>query len=182
MAADPFDDLLSLEEDFYKEGFEAGLADSVQAGLLDGKLFGIEKGYEKALELGKAYGRALVWQQRLGAHQHDGSHDNQHSKSSTGSSSGEKVDDLDIKALQSELPALPDTPRLKKNIETLLHLADPATVSKENTDDSVSEFDDRLIKIGSKLKIISKAIDEPLASTATAASSIEDSNGLSARH
>ena len=64
MSTDPFDDLLDLENEYYQEGYDAGVADSTYAGMIEGKVFGIEKGYEKALELGKLQGRARVWQRR----------------------------------------------------------------------------------------------------------------------
>lgn len=183
MAADPFDDLLSLEEDFYKEGLEAGIADSVHAGLIEGKAFGIEKGYEKALELGKAYGRALVWQYRLSNHDIDMSKEEREPNTQQQTLGHEEnTGEAGTTTMLANLPSLPDNARLKKHIETLISLADPAAIHKDNSDDSVSELDDRIIKIGSKMKIISKTIDEPLVSSSTAASSIEDSGGLSARH
>src|SRR5271163_3634496 len=69
MDDDVLDDLLSPEENFYRDGYELGQADGTHAGHVEGKLFGIEKGYEKALEMGRLAGRAAVWTIRAGKDQ-----------------------------------------------------------------------------------------------------------------
>ncbi|PWW77534.1 DUF1715-domain-containing protein [Tuber magnatum] len=63
--ADIFDSLLSLEEDYYQEGYAHGLADGEKAGRLEGRVFGLEKGFEKFLELGRLQGRCSVWKARI---------------------------------------------------------------------------------------------------------------------
>ncbi|KAG0636868.1 hypothetical protein HOY80DRAFT_925126 [Tuber brumale] len=63
--ADIFDPLLSLEEDYYQEGYAHGLADGEKVGRIEGRVFGLEKGFEKFLELGKLQGRCSVWKARL---------------------------------------------------------------------------------------------------------------------
>ncbi|CAZ84392.1 unnamed protein product [Tuber melanosporum] len=62
---DFFDPLLSLEEDYYQEGYAHGLADGEKVGRIEGRVFGLEKGFEKFLELGKLQGRCSVWKARL---------------------------------------------------------------------------------------------------------------------
>src|SRR5271156_4071878 len=52
MESDPFDDLLSLEDRFYNEGFQLGTTDGVKAGRIEGRVFGLEKGFEKYVEMG----------------------------------------------------------------------------------------------------------------------------------
>ncbi|CUS14965.1 unnamed protein product [Tuber aestivum] len=63
--ADIFDPLLSLEEDYYQEGYAHGLSDGEKAGRIEGRVFGLEKGFEKFLELGKLQGRCSVWKARI---------------------------------------------------------------------------------------------------------------------
>ena len=179
MPSDPFDDLLELESDFYKEGFEAGIADSTYAGLVEGKVFGIEKGYEKALEIGKAYGRALVWKRRLD--------DEENNATETASSGGVKegtvppVSEVDLFGTMKDLPPLPTNPRLKKHIAILLSLTDSASIPKDNSDESVSEVDERITKIRARMKMVSNLVGEAVDPASTSAGSIEDSGGLQAR-
>ena len=178
MADDLLGDLLDLEEGFYKEGFEAGIADSEYAGTLEGKLFGIEKGYDKALELGKLHGRALVWQRR----QQDAVTKSSESSAAVGlekppSNPG------DLHVAFSSMTSLPKTSRLEKNIESLILLSDPKNLPTDNSDESVSQMEDAIVKSKAKAKMIAIAAGEPLDAAATSTgSSIEDSMGLSARH
>ncbi|RPB05525.1 DUF1715-domain-containing protein [Choiromyces venosus 120613-1] len=62
--SDIFDSLLSLEEDYYQEGYANGLADGEKAGRTEGRVFGLERGFEKFLELGNLQGRCSVWKAR----------------------------------------------------------------------------------------------------------------------
>ncbi|CCX32112.1 hypothetical protein FPQ18DRAFT_346818 [Pyronema domesticum] len=61
---DFFDGLLTLEEDFYAEGLALGRSDGELAGRTEGRVFGLEKGFDKFLELGKLQGRCSVWNAR----------------------------------------------------------------------------------------------------------------------
>ena len=63
--SDPFDDLLSLEDKFYKEGYDLGVSDGERAGRVEGRLFGLEKGFEKYAAMGRLHGRAIIWAGRL---------------------------------------------------------------------------------------------------------------------
>lgn len=62
---DLFASLLNLEETYYDEGYTAGVADGERAGLVEGRIFGLEKGFEKYLRMGRLRGRAVVWAGRL---------------------------------------------------------------------------------------------------------------------
>lgn len=152
MALDPFDDVLNLEDQFYQEGYQQGAADGGQAGKIEGRGLGLEKGYEKFLEAGRLYGRSLVWGTRL----------SQANKSEDGRAGA---------ALErQELPPLPANPRLRKNIVTLHALVEPETLSTENTDEAVNDFDDRVKRAQGKARIIEKTTGEQVPKRATPAS------------
>jgi hypothetical protein len=180
MASDPFDDLLEIENDYYKEGYDAGVADSTYAGLIEGKVFGIEKGYEKALELGKHRGRALVWQQRLGA-SNSGDQIHQLATSSDVPPSSTLSEAAIMHQVGLALPRLPTNMRLRKHVEALSLAADPATVAKDNSDEAVTGFDDRIAKASAKTKVIANIVGEAFNPTSTGNTGIEDSTGLNAR-
>lgn len=169
ISLDPFDELLGLEDNFYKEGYEAGLADGEYAGLVEGKTFGIEKGYEKALELGKLHGRGMVWQMRS-----QGAPDASAMKSQT-----------DGSAVVAQLSdsKLPKNSRLVKHVEALLTSTDGKSIATDNSDDAVTEFDERIAKAQAKAKVIAAIVGEPLAVevSTSANTGIEESKGLNAR-
>lgn len=177
MTDDLLGGLLDLEEGFFKEGYEAGIADSEYAGTLEGKIFGIEKGYDKALELGKLHGRALVWLRRQQST----------SKEAAEASKGnaDEVSSADSGTLHRALNAMSDLPknsRLKKNIETLISMSDPANVPNDNSDESVSLVEDAIAKSKAKAKMVATVTGESLDAGAASRAAIEDSIGLSARH
>ena len=175
VTSDPFDDLLGLEDDFYKEGYDAGLADGEYAGLVEGKVFGIEKGYEKALELGRLRGRGMIWQMR------SQSASNKSVEARTDSGHG-----CDATAIVAQLgdSKLPKNSRLVKHIEALLTSTDNKSLAMDNSDEAVTEFDERISKAQAKAKVIAAIVGEPLkVNTSTSASiGIEESKGLNARH
>lgn len=177
MADDLLGDLLELEDGFYKEGFEAGVADSAYAGMLEGKIFGIEKGYDKALELGKLHGRGLVWQQR----QRPDSQIKAESSSQTLSGSPSATPSSLRDAL-SAMNSLPKSSRLEKNIESLVSLSEPKDVPNDNSDESVGQVEDAIAKSKAKAKMVAITAGEPLEMGSASISGIEDSVGLSARH
>src|SRR5882757_9216932 len=119
MATDPFDDLLELENDYYKEGYDAGVADSTYAGMIEGKVFGIEKGYEKALELGKLHGRALIWQGRFSLSKQSLPPEEEKISSSVILSTGESTDSQRLAEIIHNLGHLPDNTRLQRHVEAL---------------------------------------------------------------
>ena len=148
MAEDPFDDLLNLEERFYEEGYRQGTEDGIQAGRIEGRSFGLEKGFEKFLESGRLHGKAVVWANRMPTL---APRTNQESAEQSESSSQDKP---------CRLPSLPRNSRLEKNITTLYALVEPDTLSTENTDESVNDFDDRVKRAQGKAKIIEKMVGE----------------------
>ncbi|KAG4264663.1 hypothetical protein FPRO06_05262 [Fusarium proliferatum] len=131
-SSDPFEDVLNLEERFYSEGYQQGIKDGVQAGRIEGRSFGMQKGFEKFLESGRLASKAIVWANRI-PHQ-------------DGTSSGDTC----------TLPPLPRNARLEKNINTLYALVEPDTLSTENSDDAVQDFDDRVKRAQGKAKIVEK--------------------------
>ncbi|KAL8388069.1 hypothetical protein RB595_009478 [Gaeumannomyces hyphopodioides] len=153
MALDPFDDVLNLEDQFYQEGYQQGAADGGQAGKIEGRGLGLEKGYEKFLEAGRLYGRSLVWGTRL----------SQQAKQSEEGRTGTVLE-------RQELPPLPANPRLRKNIVTLHALVEPETLSTENTDEAVNDFDDRVKRAQGKVRIIEKTTGEQVPKRAAPAS------------
>ncbi|KIL96547.1 3-oxoacyl-(acyl-carrier-protein) reductase [Fusarium avenaceum] len=131
--SDPFEDVLNLEERFYSEGYQQGIKDGVQAGRIEGRSFGMQKGFEKFLESGRLASKAIVWANRM-------------PPKDSASSAGDAC----------TLPALPRNARLEKNINTLYALVEPDTLSTENSDEAVQDFDDRVKRAQGKAKIIEK--------------------------
>ncbi|KAI1609110.1 hypothetical protein EDD37DRAFT_139375 [Exophiala viscosa] len=179
MASDPFDDLLELENEYYKEGYDAGVADSTYAGMIEGKVFGVEKGYEKAAGLGRLHGRALVWQTRLSQSAHDKSRESDVQSSSTGPTTGESER---LASIVRILGGLPSNTRLGRHIDALSSVTAGASISKDNSDESVSEFDDRITRASAKAKVVSNIVGEALNPVSMTNSGIEDATGLEARH
>ena len=136
MHEDPFDDLFSLEDRYYDEGYQQGFQDGLQQSQTQARLFGIEKGFEKFLEMGKIEARVMIWSEEL-----------------------EKAEQTPGVSLNQDKIAL--NARIKKHMEVLHALVDPQTLSVENTDDAVSDFDDRLKRAQAKCRIVAKLLGEP---------------------
>ncbi|PSR97646.1 hypothetical protein BD289DRAFT_458851 [Coniella lustricola] len=138
---DPFDDILNLEDNFYSEGYAKGMADGAHAGRLEGRSFGIEKGFEKFVEAGRLYGKAVVWANRL--------------PSTATTTTTTTTPPPAMKA--SSLPGLgKGGQRLEKNILTLHALVELDTLSTENSDDAVNDFDDRVKRAQGKARVIER--------------------------
>ncbi|KAH0372313.1 DUF1715-domain-containing protein, partial [Aureobasidium melanogenum] len=133
---DDFDSLFNLEEEYYAEGYNLGVADGSRAGRIEGRLFGLEKGFEKFAAMGNLAGRNAVWEAR--------------------------ISDQDSATEQSEfkLPKLSGGARLQKHLQTLFALTEAESLSTENNEDSVSDFDDRLKRAEGKVKVIEKLVSE----------------------
>jgi hypothetical protein len=58
------------------------------------------------------------------------------------------------------LPPLPDNPRLGKHITTLYALAETESLSIENSDEAVDDFDDRLRRAQGRFKVIERMVGE----------------------
>jgi hypothetical protein len=141
---DPLDSLLSLEDQYHTEGYNLGLADGARAGRIEGRTFGLEKGYEKFLEMGRLSGRAAVWNARLSpnAGLHAG-----------GDSTVQTAQKVKLNPIEA-------TDRLKKHIRRLCDLTDQSTLSTENSEDAVEEFESRLKDARAKATLISRAVGE----------------------
>ena len=143
---DPFDDLLSLEDQYYQEGYELGVKDGSRSGRIEGRQFGLEKGFEKFAAMGALAGQCAVWEARL-------------TKSEPASRSvvveGKTGDSGHV-----ILETIPFNARLQKHLNTLSALTEVESLSTENNEDAVSDFDDRLKRAEGKAKVISSIIGE----------------------
>ncbi|KAL2134112.1 hypothetical protein VTI74DRAFT_999 [Chaetomium olivicolor] len=176
--ADPFDRLLTLEDQFYTEGYNQGLADGEVAGRTEGRQLGLERGFQKFLEAGRLQGRAIVWANRLRrpSRSHAPAVEQSPSSASTpGTAGGDDDDGGDLENGRSveeelsetvrELPPLlllprKDGGRLEKHVATLYALAETESLSTENTDEAVNEFDDRLRRAQGRAKVIERVVGE----------------------
>ncbi|KAI1935563.1 hypothetical protein LOZ66_005103 [Ophidiomyces ophidiicola] len=169
------DSLLGLEEGFYAEGYELGVTDGQRAGYNEGSIFGIEKGFDKFQEMGRLYGKAIIWAKRL-----PGEHGLLHSSRTVNGASQDPGGSSKSAACNVHLPDLPSNPRLEKHLTSFLSLVDPLTLPMENTEDAVAEFDERLKKAAVKAKIIEKILGESNSELERGKSGISNpSNGFS---
>ncbi|KAJ9203867.1 hypothetical protein DTO166G4_6841 [Paecilomyces variotii] len=166
MAQDLLDSLLDLEEGFYKEGYELGVADGSLAGYTEGSVFAVEKGFEKFLEIGRLYGKALVWTQRLAGPQTELDDQSEEKAAEISSKADAEKEPEDTDAIPigpsicRDMSSLPANSRLAKNIRNLLDQVDPAELSMENTEDAVSDIDQRLKTASMKAKLVQRALGE----------------------
>ena len=160
---DPFDSILHFEDSIYREAYVSGQRDGARAGLVEGRLFGLEKGFDKFLEMGRMHGRALVWASRLPsqASLHPGGRDGPHDKYDERGEADPEINGSggDAKATNT-LPSLRVHGRLEKHIQALLELTDPLTLSVENTDEAVATFDERFQRAVHKARIIGRIVGE----------------------
>ncbi|KUJ11979.1 DUF1715-domain-containing protein [Mollisia scopiformis] len=156
MPPNTFDEVLGLEEEFYATGFQQGLTDGLKAGRIEGRTFGLEKGFEKYVESGKLHGRSLIWS-------------NQVRSSKSTAQQKRVVTDTPIPRPSSpvsepatlsptSLPRLPSNQRLLKHIKVLHALSEPESLSTENDEESVTDFDDRLKRAQGKAKVIERIV------------------------
>ncbi|KAK4162632.1 hypothetical protein QBC43DRAFT_321233 [Cladorrhinum sp. PSN259] len=165
---DPFDSLLNLEDNYYNQGYAEGAADGERAGRTEGRQLGLEKGYQKFFESGRLYGRAILWANRF-------SSSSSSSKSDLSSSSSEQIPEspspapalaavegetVPTRTATKQLPPLPKNHRLEKHITALYALVETESLSTENTDEAVNDFDDRLKRAQGKAKIIERMLGE----------------------
>ncbi|PNP43303.1 hypothetical protein TGAM01_v202707 [Trichoderma gamsii] len=143
MSSDLFDDVFTLEDRFYTQGYNQGVQDGARAGRIEGRSLGMEKGFEKFLESGRIASKSLVWANRLPQTPQPGSASEEGAKSSE----------------TCTLPPLPKNPRLEKNIKLAYALVEPDTLSTENSDEAVQDFDDRVKRAQGKVKIIEKMLN-----------------------
>ncbi|KAF3760657.1 DUF1715-domain-containing protein [Cryphonectria parasitica EP155] len=156
-SSDPFDDVLNLEDRFYSEGYEQGVADGARVGRIEGRSFGIEKGFEKFVEAGRLYSRSVVWANRLPQSQAR----LQVSEASDVAAAASTVPAEASSTAGRTLPKLDKGgSRLEKNIVTLHALVEPDTLSTENTDEAVNDFDDRVKRAQGKARVIERNVGE----------------------
>ncbi|KAI5291448.1 hypothetical protein KEM54_004628 [Ascosphaera aggregata] len=155
-STDILDGLLRLEDEFYEEGFRVGTHDGTRAGYEEGNVFAVEKGYEKFVEMGQLYGKAIIWAKRL-----PGSHLVLDKESSSCTAAEKISEESTVSEPQLQSPVkCSGNPRLEKHIAQLLHLVDPTSLSYENTEEGVNEFDDRLKRAAAKAKLIERILGE----------------------
>ncbi|KAI4267253.1 MAG: hypothetical protein L6R38_008336 [Xanthoria sp. 2 TBL-2021] len=172
MSSDPLDQLLELENTFYKEGYDLGVQDGSRTGRIEGRLFGLTSAFEKYSAMGNLHGRSIIWSAKFSAPQlasnsedlandHDALATNALPEKSSKSSRNFKPAGTSLSSSSaSSLPQVPHNPRLEKHIRTLYALTEPASLSTDNTEDAVSDFNDRLKRADGKAKIIEKLLDE----------------------
>ena len=145
----PNDEALAHDPErvFYEDGFAEGRRDGVAGGKAEGRSMGLKTGFDKFVEAGKIAGRATVWakQQAL--------HEEQQSPASLQASSPKALD-------MPGLEPLPGGARLARNIELVYALVEPATLSTENKDEAVDDFDDRLKRAQGKMTVILRGLGE----------------------
>ncbi|KAK3186871.1 hypothetical protein K4F52_004315 [Lecanicillium sp. MT-2017a] len=146
--ADPFDDVFTLEDRFYQQGYQQGVQDGEQAGRIEGRQFGMSTGFDKFLESGRIASKAVVWANRLPKNNQQ----EQKPETSAAGSAAEKA------AAPCSLPPLPNNARLEKNIKMVYALVEPETLSTDNNDEAVQDFDDRLKRAQAKAKVVTKMI------------------------
>lgn len=189
---DPFDEVLRLEERFYSEGFRLGVEDGHDAGLVEGRLFGLEKGFEKYLRMGELSGRATFWASSM-TKQEAMSRPDAHATETAGEEQGHQVRGNGQGALDGSRHPIPTakSDRLTGHIRSLYALTEPASLSTGNNEGAVADFDDRLKRAQGKLKIIEKLTNEAdilkpsvdgTAGAAQGGGGIEDVSSLHTRH
>lgn len=152
---DPFEDILNLEEEFYSTGYDQGLSDGITAGRIEGRTFGLEKGFEKYLEMGRLHGKSIVWVNRIPSLQKP--------KIPTISKKSEvkqENQETGEPSHDSKLPELSKNERLAKHVKVFYALAEAESLSTENSEEAVGDFDDRFQRAVAKAKIIEKMVGE----------------------
>lgn len=142
-------EIFDIEESFYKEGYDLGLNDGAEAGYAEGSIFGVEKAFEKFLEVGRLYGKALVWAQRL-------SNSSDHKPSKENNAAGLSLGP----SLCEDMKSMTASSRLAKNLGILLEILDPASLVMQNTEEAVNDTDERLKGAIIKAKLIQRSLGE----------------------
>ncbi|OTB09028.1 hypothetical protein M426DRAFT_316318 [Hypoxylon sp. CI-4A] len=154
---DPFDDILNLEEQYYKEGYDEGYKDGAEAGRIEGRSVGMKQGYEKFLEAGRLQGKAIVWANRIPNMKKyavpSSTPPQEASQDASSSTQEEKPEAM-------KLPPLNSNARLEKNVSMLYGMVEPGTLSTKNDDESVNDFDSRIKGAQSRVKMIERAVGE----------------------
>jgi hypothetical protein len=157
---DPFDTLLSLESQYHAEGRALGISEGSLSGRIEGRVFGLEKSFEKFIELGKLGGRAAVWNARLP----------ENATTSTAVEVGKEEPDAGGK-----LGVLPGSgsERLVRHVKRMAELTDADDVSRENSEEGVQDFDDRLREARAKAVLVERLVGEGKESAAGGAAAVK---------
>jgi Essential protein Yae1, N terminal len=158
MQSDTFDEVLGLEEQFYSDGFRQGLEDGIKAGQIEGRTFGLEKGFKKYVESGRLYGKSLIWANRIPGIQNSGATEDRLHASKALTPTADVYEEE--KSPQNVFPPLPQNQRLLKHLTVLHALSESESLSTENTEEAVSDFDDRLKRAQGKAKVIERMVGE----------------------
>ncbi|KAF8862434.1 DUF1715-domain-containing protein [Acephala macrosclerotiorum] len=156
MPPNTFDEVLGLEEEFYDGGFQQGLADGVKAGRIEGRTFGLEKGFEKYVESGRMYGKALIWANQMHLVPKVSVQGITIQETSTPFAISHEPDQNE--SPRTSLPTLPNNQRLAKHIKVLHALSESESLSTANTEEAVTDFDDRLKRAQGKTKVIERIV------------------------
>ncbi|EEY14510.1 conserved hypothetical protein [Verticillium alfalfae VaMs.102] len=153
---------MNLEERFYDEGYTQGTKDGDRAGKIEGRSVGLANGYDKFLESGRLYGKSLVWANRLQVRTPSSAEvEGAVAASTPAGPASTTVKNSTGAQNKCLLPPLPSTnSRLEKNIIVAHALVEPDTLSTENNDDAVNDFDDRVKKAQGKVKVIERMLGE----------------------
>jgi hypothetical protein len=184
---DPFSHLLTLEDSLYTTAYTLGAADGARAGQIEGRIFGLEKGFEKFALMGELHGRACVWGARVPKISSTKAGDSMGSTRDVGEDGGKasrmiaveddepaqevgagtaKPQGKETHTITHEptnpavLPALPASTRLTTHISLLHGLTDPLTFSTLNEEEAVADYDDRFKRASAKAKMIERIVGE----------------------
>ncbi|KAL8859490.1 MAG: hypothetical protein Q9198_010634, partial [Flavoplaca austrocitrina] len=161
-----------LENAFHKEGYDLGIQDGNRTGRIEGRLFGLTSAFEKFSTMGTLHGRSVIWSARLSApplrSEQEESANDRGALATNGHSIGSRKSHKEAgpagtsssRTSSSSLPREPHNSRLQKHIRTVYALTEPASISTDNTEEAVSDFNDRLKRAEGKAKIIEKSFDE----------------------
>lgn len=174
---DFLDDLLTLEDKLHTTAHDQGVSDGARAGRIEGRIFGLEKGFEKFAALGELHGRGAVWGSRLPPAASSSTpassittptRDPTKTAYSVPESTTSPNEANGSVKSKGTLPPLSNTStRLQTNISLLYHLTDPLTFSTANTEADVGDFDDRFKRAGAKAKVIERIIGETFSLSAS---------------
>ncbi|KAI1187266.1 DUF1715-domain-containing protein [Nemania serpens] len=184
----PFDELLNLEEEYFKEGYEEGLRDGAEAGRVEGYAVGLRKGFDKFVEAGRLQGKAVVWANRIPKYQLRRQQQQEQGQQlqqadgilgpreigsqRTEPAEGEDYDESgkgESVVAATRLRPIQSNARLERNLEMLYGLVEPGTLSTENDDESVNDFDSRMKGAHGKLRMVERAVGEGTTGATTAA-------------
>jgi hypothetical protein len=159
---DPFDTLLTLESQYHHEGRTLGIAEGSASGRIEGRVFGLEKSFEKFIELGRLGGRAAVWNARLPHSTSTSVSDTAAAAASHSAAAATAIEVGKDEVDASKLGLLPgsQSERLVRHIKRLVELTDMEDVSRENSEDGVQDFDDRLREARAKAVLVERLVGE----------------------